>query len=292
MQSKVSLVKTEDHEGVQKALDIIKEDIENALTKISSLVIKINLVVVRAGLSTTPIQTVKGFIDFISPFYKGKIVLAEKATWGNTQEGFEKYGFTELAEENSKIELLDLKEDETVYKELPYLEGILELPLSRTMLESPLLVSAVRPKTHSSVGITLSIKNVLVGMVQNNNIRKKFHKGIHSNIATIAKFAFPDLAIIDGAIGMEGDGPVRGTAIKAGWALTSFDAFAADSLAAYLMGFNIDDIGYLTLLRERGKKFGALYPKDEVKILGESPENLVTPFKPHKNFEKVKNWRI
>ena len=111
MQSKVSLVKNEDHEGVQKALELIKDDIENALTKISSLVIKINLVVVRAGLSTTPIQTVKGFIDCISPFYKGKIILAEKATWGDTQEGFKKYGFTELAEEEDNLDFFVATDD-------------------------------------------------------------------------------------------------------------------------------------------------------------------------------------
>lgn len=50
MKSKVSLVKTEDHEGVPKALDLMKNDIENALSKISSLIIKISLVVVRAEL--------------------------------------------------------------------------------------------------------------------------------------------------------------------------------------------------------------------------------------------------
>jgi uncharacterized protein (DUF362 family) len=280
---------------VQAALTLIKDDIKIALSKISLIIIKINLVVVRVELSTTPFQAVKGFIDFISPFYKGKIIIAEKASWGNTQEGFKKYGFTELAEENSHIKLLDLKEDETVLKELHYPEGILDLPLSRTMLETPFLVSIVRPKTHSSVGITLSIKNVLVGMIQKVNMRKKFHRGkyISYNLANIAEYAFPDFAIIDGTIGMEGDGPIMGTAINAGWALASFDAFAADSLATYLMGFNVDEIGYLALLREREKEFGALYPKDDVEILGEEPENLVTPFKPHKNFEKtVRMWCI
>lgn len=110
-----------------------------------------------------------------------------------------------MAKENSQIELLDLKEDETLLKKLKYPEGELTLPLSKTMVEAPFLVSIVRPKTHSSVGITLSIKNVLVGMIQKVNMRKKFHRGkyIHHNLATIAEYAFPDLAIIDGAKGMD-----------------------------------------------------------------------------------------
>lgn len=80
MRSKVSLVTSEDHKGVKAALKLIKEKIENALSKISSLIIKINLVVVKTELSTTPIQAVKGFIDFILPFYTGKIIVAEKAS--------------------------------------------------------------------------------------------------------------------------------------------------------------------------------------------------------------------
>ena len=48
---------------------------------------------------------------------------------------------------------------------------------------------------------------------------------------------YPDFVVTDGTVGMEGGGPVRGKAIKSGWIIASFDALAADSLAADLMGF-------------------------------------------------------
>lgn len=43
IQSKISLVKSEDHyKGVQKCLEFIKIDIKYSLLKITSLIIKIN----------------------------------------------------------------------------------------------------------------------------------------------------------------------------------------------------------------------------------------------------------
>jgi uncharacterized protein (DUF362 family) len=295
MKSKISLVKSESHfEGVQQSLAHIQSDVEKSLSTISSLIIKINFVITRTPrysggveLATTPFQAVKSFIDFISPFYRGEIIIAERATWGKTKEGFQMYGFAELAEENSQVSLLDLKEDETIVKTVEYPEGKLKLPFSKTMLSAPFLVSIARPKTHCSVVASAGIKNVLVGAINGRwKERLQIHKGnlIHDIMARIADFVYPDLVIIDGTSGMEGNGPIRGTEIKAGWTLASFDALAADSLATYLMGFAVDDVTYLTMLNE--KEFGLFYPNDEIEIVGDKPKDLVTPFKPHRCFKR------
>jgi uncharacterized protein (DUF362 family) len=293
----ISLVKSKDHYyGVHDSLKPLKRDVTESLSNISSLVIKINLVITRipryskgVELATTPVDAVRSFIDFIAPFYKGKIIIAEEAAWGDTMEGFTMYGFTELAEENTQVELLDLKSDEALLKKIKYSEGELELPLSRTILEAPFLVSIARPKTHCNVVMTASIKNVLVGAIQKYSMRRKIRRGkfIHSIMASIADFTYPDFVIVDGTVGMEGGGPVRGTEIKAGWTLASFDALATDSLATCLMGFSIDAVEYLDILR--GKKFGALYPRDKVEIIGEKVETLITPFKPHRSFKNLRN---
>ncbi len=292
--AKVSLVKSSEHfKGVQDSLGLLEGELKKALTKISSLVIKVNFVDTRVELSTTPFKAVESFINFVQPFYKKEVIIAEGATWGVKINAFEKYGFTELAKKNPQIKLLDLNDDEVVSKKLKYPEGEFSLPMSKTIVEAPFLVSIVRPKTHNRVVITASIKNVLVGVVPGYTTRLKIHKGkfIHHVMGSIAQYAYPDFVIIDGTIGMEGDGPVgKGTKKMAGWVLSSFDALAADSLATSLMGFNTDDVGYLNLLWE--EKYGFLYPKDKIEILGEDPKKLVSPFKPHKNFEKQRCWRI
>jgi uncharacterized protein (DUF362 family) len=295
MKSKISLVKSENHfEGVQQSLEQLRTDVEKTLSEISSLVIKINLVITRTTrysngveLATTPFQAVKSFIDFISPFYKGEIIIAERATWGKTKEGFQMYGFAELAEENSQVSLLDLKEDEVIVKTVEYPGGKLKLPLSKTMVSAPFLVSIARPKTHCSVVASAGIKNVLVGAINGSwKERLQIHKGefIHNIMARLADFVYPDLVIVDGTSGMEGNGPIRGTEIKAGWTLASFDALAADSLATHLMGFDVDDVTYLTMLKE--KEFGLFYPNNEIEIVGDKPKDLIAPFKPHRRFKR------
>jgi uncharacterized protein (DUF362 family) len=263
-------------------------------------VIKINLVITRTPrysdgveLATTPFQAVKSFTDFISPFYDGNIIIAESATWGKTKEGLEMYGFTELAEKNPQIRLLDLKEDATTVKTIRYTEGALTLPFSKTMLEAPFLVSIARPKTHCSVVATAGIKNVLVGAINGRwKDRLKIHKGnlIHDIMASIADVTYPDLTIVDATVGMEGNGPIRGTEIKSGWTLASLDALAADSLATHLMGFDADDVPYLKLLKDKG--VGFFYPNNKIEIVGENPKDLITPFKPHRSFKKQRKTHL
>jgi len=293
MKTKIALSKSKNHYyGVQKSLSLLKNDIKKSLAKIPSLVIKINLVDTRVKLATTPVKAVESFVDFILEFYRGEIIIAEGATWGVKIDAFSKYGFTKLAKKSPQVRILDLREDELVEKKIKYPEGELVLPFSKTVLEAPFLVSITRPKTHTIVIVTLGIKNVLVGVVQGYRMRLKIHKGkfIHNIMTTIAKEAYPDLVILDGTVGMEGDGPVKkGTKIKAGWALVSLDALAADSLAAYLMGFDVTDIGYLNLLEEKG--LGLLYPNNKIEVLGEIPKKFIIPFKPPKTFEKRRKWR-
>ena len=105
MKSRVSLARSEDHyNGVKKSLEPFKQSTISALSGISSVVIKINLVITRTPrysegveLATTPIEACRSFIDFILPFYKGRIVIAEGTTWGDTKDGFDFYGFTRLS---------------------------------------------------------------------------------------------------------------------------------------------------------------------------------------------------
>lgn len=288
---KVSLAKSQNHEGVLSALSLLKNDLKKKLSDIPSIVVKVNFVDTRTELATTPFQAVKNFVDFVSPFFKGEIVIAEAPSWGVKVDPFEKYGFNQLIKEYSQVKLVNLKEGKYIEKKIKYPQGEVVLSFSKAIIEAPFLVSITRPKTHNCVIATLGLKNVIFGAMPSYNARLKAHKGkfIHHVMAEIADYAYPDLIVIDGTIGMEGDGPIKGSAVKSGWAVASLDALAADSLGVYLMGFEIEDIGYLNLLKD--KNLGALYPKDRIDVLGEKPEKLRKPFKPHKNFEKNRRWQ-
>lgn len=292
MESKVSLVKSKEHyQGTQEALIPLKEDIEKAISKIRTLVIKVNMVITTTprhphgvDLAITPVETVQSFVDFIAPFYGGKIIIIEEACWGNTKVGFDLYGYGKFVSDYSNIELLDMKDDDIITKRIAYSQGELILPFSKTMLEAPFLVSMTRPKVHCNVAMTAGIKNVVVGAVEGYKYRKGLHrkKDLHEVLAVIAQNIFPHLVIIDGVVGMEESGPIQGKEIQSGWTLASLDALAADSLTAYLMDFEVKGIPYLGMIREFG--LGRMYPTDRIEILGENPDHLVTHYKPYRKF--------
>jgi uncharacterized protein (DUF362 family) len=71
---------------------------------------------------------------------------------------------------------------------------------------------------------------------------------MHTLLAGLYQSLSPHIAIIDGTLGMEGNGPVEGRAVPMGAMLASTSALAVDAVAASLMGIESSDIGYLSLL--------------------------------------------
>ena len=82
------------------------------------------------------------------------------------------------------------------------------------------IISLTRLKTHSDVVATLSVKNIVMGSpvshykqikAEGRNEKSFMHSGgfknIHFNIFLIAQHARPQLSILDGLEGMEGNGP-------------------------------------------------------------------------------------
>ncbi len=291
--SKISLIQSnQSYQGTINVLKPLQVDLKNKLENLDSLVIKINFVTTENELATTPFQSVKAFIDFVKEFFKGKVIISEEASLGNTEDGFEKYGFRKLADSDPQIEIFNSARSASEKVIIKHPQGKLNLNLAQIYTRAPFLVSICRPKIHDTVITTLGIKNVLVGAIQGAlTERQHIHQGmaIHWIMKEIARHVFPDFVIINGVVGMERNGPCHGTAKKAGWLIASQDALAADSLATYFMGFNIKDVGYLNLLHQAG--FGELYPKSKIDIIGPNPKKLITPFKPHQSFTRQIHWQ-
>jgi uncharacterized protein (DUF362 family) len=89
-----------------------------------------------------------------------------------------------------------------------------ELYLPKTALGVDFLVSMPKLKTHHWAGVTLSLKNMF-GVVPGSCYgwpKNILHwAGIDRAILDINAVARPDFAIVDGIVGMEGNGPIQGT---------------------------------------------------------------------------------
>jgi uncharacterized protein (DUF362 family) len=164
--------------------------------------------------------------------------------------------------------------------------GLGELWVPRILRETEVVVSMPKLKTHHWVGVTMSLKNCfgcMPGRVYGWP-KDVFHvRGIPESILDIVAAVRPSLAIIDGVVGMQGDGPIMGDAVHSGVVVVSRDPVAADVTGARLMGMDPEKVGYLM---EAGRFLGQAR-SERIEQRGEDPGKLTTRFAPAPNFESI-----
>jgi len=106
-------------------------------------------------------------------------------------------------------------------------------------------------KTHHWAGVSLSLKNMfgVVPGVKYGWPKNLLHQnGVSGSIAALyASFPF-DFAIVDGVVGMEGDGPLFGDPVPSGVLVMGRDGVAVDATGARLMGFDPGEIEHLAFM--------------------------------------------
>lgn len=145
----------------------------------------------------------------------------------------------------------DLNLDETTEVDLVRPQSKLQsLYLPNTILGCDLLVSMPKLKTHHWAGATLSMKN-LFGLVPGGVYgwpKNVLHwAGIHQCIADLHTLFPRTFAIVDGIVGMEGNGPIQGTPRTSGVVVAGASPVAVDATCCRIMGLDPARIGYLQL---------------------------------------------
>jgi uncharacterized protein (DUF362 family) len=149
----------------------------------------------------------------------------------------------------SRLEFIDLNHDDVV--PVPNALGrtrLRELMLPVTLRRADLVVSMPKMKTHHWAGVTLALKNlfgVMPGICYGWPKNVLHHAGIPESILDIAATVRPHLAIVDGIIGMEGDGPIMGTPRASGVLVMGTNLPAVDATCARLMDIDPWRVAYL-----------------------------------------------
>lgn len=152
-----------------------------------------------------------------------------------------------------------------------------ELYFPKTVRGVDFLVSMPKLKTHHWAGVTLSLKNMF-GVIPGSCYgwpKNILHwAGIDRAILDINAAVRPDFAIVDGIIGMEGNGPIQGLSKAAGVLIAGDDPVAVDSTSARIMGLAPEKINHIahaaTLLGHMDTQ--------KIRQLGESIASTRTPF--------------
>ena len=122
-----------------------------------------------------------------------------------------------------------------------------ELQLPVELLQADLVVSMPKLKTHHWAGMTGSMKNlfgVVPGAVYGWPKNILHWRGIDNSIVDLVSTIRPGLAIVDGIVGMEGDGPIMGTARPVGCVVMGQDPVAVDATCARVMGLRPERINF------------------------------------------------
>ena len=153
-----------------------------------------------------------------------------------------------------------------------------ELYMPKTVLGADLVVSMPKLKTHHWAGVTLSLKNMF-GTVPGSCYgwpKNVLHwAGIDNAILDINAAVKPDFAIVDGIVGMEGNGPIQGTPKVCGALIFGDDPVAVDATCCRVMGLMPERIKYLAAA---GTMLGHI-SIDKIQQVGENIDTVFSRFK-------------
>ncbi len=302
---------------VFRALQPFSEEIRRAIGK-RRVVLKVNNVLIYVPLACTHADTLEGILEFLKSIKKlNNVIIAESSASASTMEGFDNYRYFSLLS-RYPVKLVDL--DNEPYKLMHVIDEKdfrpRQIRVSEIILDpDSYTVSVARMKTHNTVGATLSLKNIVFGSpikdkgftLYNEDLRfttlakeskpgavsykRLIHGGgfhaVNYNMAMLAQKLHPDLAIIDGFEGMEGNGPTLGTPVRHGVCVASQDWLAADRVGVELMGIDFSRIGYLNHCAIMGMGVADLA---RVEIVGENLKDHIRKYEMPPNFERQGAW--
>lgn len=175
---------------------------------------------------------------------------------------------------------VDLNQDAVRPVELPArYTGLERLYLPTTALDVDLIVSMPKMKTHHWAGVTLSLKNmfgIVPGSVYGWPKNLLHWKGIGYSILDInAAVSVPRFNIVDGIVGMEGNGPIQGDPTSSGVLVLGPDPLAVDATACRLMAIDPLRIGHLA---EAGTFLGNA-ELEAIEQIGEDLDRFARPYR-------------
>jgi len=286
--AEVSVVRVENgkvEEALEKAINYIG-GIESIVPEGSKVLIKPNIVQNQPPPDTIDPTIIKALINIVKQRNPSIIWVADGSGVGDTLENMRSLGYFSTIEE-AGVRFVDLNYGEMVNVSVPG-GGIVfdHFIFNRIIVEADVFISVACMKTHSQAVVTLGMKN-LIGLapgsvygfpksVLHQRAREKEDWYMAGVIVDLCRARRIDLVVIDGRVGMEGEGPHDGTPVELGLIIVGRDPVATDSVASFIMGFDPQKVPTLKLGSEVGLGINDLH---RIEVVGERLEDVFHPFK-------------
>lgn len=151
-----------------------------------------------------------------------------------------------------------------------------KLKVAKEALEADVVINLPKVKTHGLMTLTLSVKN-LFGCVMGKT-KAQWHLSAGSDkfyfasmLVEVYQAIKPALTVVDGIIGMEGDGPASGVPRQLGFVAAGSDCVAIDAVISHILGL---DPAKLPVIQAATAKGIGQAEISKIEILGESIADL------------------
>ncbi len=244
MKSKVSIVRCKSYdkdllfEALNKGISLIG-GVETIVKENSGVLIKPNLLSARK-----PDEAVTTHPEFIRAIIKVLKKRNCKISLGDSPSGYGS-NLVEKIYEVTGMQSVCRQEGINLIKfdEAVMIDGI---PVAKSILESDLVISVPKFKTHNITVLTGAIKNMFGAVTGLTKV--EFHKRFPSPaefsrfIARVFSLTKPGLSIADGIIAMEGEGPSGGRPRNLGVVVIGCDAVSVDAVLAHIANIPVKEI--------------------------------------------------
>ncbi len=192
---------------------------------------------------------------------------------------YSRSGLKEVAERTGAELNLDVGQEVVSHPEGKLVKS---LTVTKSVLDADVVIPLSKLKTHGMMTFTGAVK-ILFGVIP-GLLKAEYHlrmpdvRSFADLLVDIATWVKPTLSIMDGIVGMEGDGPSAGKPRSIGALLISEDPFALDVAATHLIGMKPEKVPTIIAARERG----FVSRIEEVKLCGDARslwriQNFVAP---------------
>lgn len=230
-------------------------DLDQFVSNQSRIFIKPNLTFprYRPGVMTSPAAVEAAILALRE--YTPNIIIGDSDSGGynrfSMDEVYRETGILSFADKY-KVEVVNLSnlKRKSIKFNFRRKEFEIQLPLLLTD-EIDLLVTMPVPKVHANTGVSLTFKNQW-GCIPEPNDRLRLHPYLKYVVLEVNKAVKSKISIIDGAYGLNVNGPLRGDAIPLGWILVTNNIGAGARLACELMQFPIEKVDHLNYAKVHG----------------------------------------
>lgn len=279
MKSSVSIIKCQNY-GEDKVLSALRRSID-LIGGIQTFVRKGNQVLLKPNLLfgkspekavTTHPSILRGMIQIVREA-GGVPFIGDSPSVGSLVKTAEKAGIKAVADE-MKCPLVEFNKPVLP----PKRKGKIfkQLEIDQTVLEVDVIINLPKFKTHSLTLLTLGVKN-LFGCIPGPR-KALWHlkagedrKTFAQILVDVYQIIHPSLTILDGIVGMEGNGPNSGQPIPLGLILASGDSLSLDQIVCDLLGVSRKSLLTNRVAFEQG------LGKDGIEVVGEKVEDVRIP---------------